>query len=541
MVARSLLELELSGQSLYLLDELISSLRTDNHTPANNSEQDARRRLIAYRKRSELVSEVFLSEVARVRAQCNQLTPIHILPVEILTQIFLLGATDDIRSFKSFPRFSTAISHVCQLWRDVSLSTPSLWTLFRPGLPRGLASRAKSVPRDLIAWHDPQNSPDVTPIRSSLSNMRSLRIVLPHNKTSFDLTPYMLGSAPNLSSLHISVKIVDRRFNECVGEIPTRPFEGRHHLLDVSISRCAIRWDSALFTRLRRLRLRRIPSTRRIRVRELLEILRACPDLEDLSLIKCGFQGDDSGEPLSTAMLPRLRNVLLISQRFIGTQGTLLSPVLAPESANINVRCSVIQNMDDLFRESLQTASPSNPSLLPLLETALSRCRRLTLGRVIAFGEIKFDILGDGITLSLGLGDQRVRQELEKLVSYLVRAPEIECLTVASMGASFAASLIRILRQLPRLRQLVFDTCWAECEDMIFSALADANWLHGIEEITLERSMGHHGPLLRLIQSRAFNAELTPIRKVTILNYEGDDSEGLGTLETYVDEFVHQQ
>lgn len=51
----------------------------------------------------------------------NQVAPIHRLPVELLREIFLLvHATGDLQS--------AAVSEVNQVWREVPLAMPKLWT-----------------------------------------------------------------------------------------------------------------------------------------------------------------------------------------------------------------------------------------------------------------------------------------------------------------------------------------------------------------------------------------------------------------------------
>ncbi|PIL22967.1 hypothetical protein GSI_15664 [Ganoderma sinense ZZ0214-1] len=61
----------------------------------------------------------------------NNMSPIHALPVELLTRIFQLGVDSesipDDRDHSALT-FEVSISHVCRHWRQVALHTPLLWT-----------------------------------------------------------------------------------------------------------------------------------------------------------------------------------------------------------------------------------------------------------------------------------------------------------------------------------------------------------------------------------------------------------------------------
>lgn len=59
------------------------------------------------------------------------MSPIHTLPIELLSRVFLLGMPD--HPYPEFPplhvpAFEVLVSHVCRHWRDVALHTQPLWT-----------------------------------------------------------------------------------------------------------------------------------------------------------------------------------------------------------------------------------------------------------------------------------------------------------------------------------------------------------------------------------------------------------------------------
>ncbi|TBU23258.1 hypothetical protein BD311DRAFT_731651 [Dichomitus squalens] len=82
----------------------------------------------------------------------NSMTPIHSLPVELLTRIFQLGVDSQPAPDDRDPcelTFEVTISHVCRHWRNVALHTPHLWTTihFRttPHMTRGNTYLARNA------------------------------------------------------------------------------------------------------------------------------------------------------------------------------------------------------------------------------------------------------------------------------------------------------------------------------------------------------------------------------------------------------------
>ncbi|KAI0357349.1 hypothetical protein OH77DRAFT_93605 [Trametes cingulata] len=59
------------------------------------------------------------------------MSPIHSLPVELLTRIFQLGVDSDPLpddQYPGEPTFEVLVSHVCRHWRQIAIHTPHLWT-----------------------------------------------------------------------------------------------------------------------------------------------------------------------------------------------------------------------------------------------------------------------------------------------------------------------------------------------------------------------------------------------------------------------------
>jgi hypothetical protein len=96
------------------------------------------------------------SRIQSLRTKRNELSPISILPPEILSKIFIL-----VRDLLSGRDPSTEaqlhshhapwirVGHVCHYWREFALSCPSLWSVpifTRPSLAQEMIQRSKMAP-----------------------------------------------------------------------------------------------------------------------------------------------------------------------------------------------------------------------------------------------------------------------------------------------------------------------------------------------------------------------------------------------------------
>ncbi|KDQ14051.1 hypothetical protein BOTBODRAFT_358377 [Botryobasidium botryosum FD-172 SS1] len=209
MVARSILESKLSTKSLCLLDELVQSLKEQDAAIGTDTlEESSYAYVEAERVRLDLAAEVLLLEVSRIRAKRNSFSPIDKLPFELLSRIFLIGALEDIEESAPLPSSSISASHVCHRWRQISLSTPSLWTHFRPQIRAEWASRAQGLPQDFLVFPENSKLEEVYyDCELSLRNMRSLRVclrALRGGRMAPDLSSCMSLPAPKLTFLQLT-------------------------------------------------------------------------------------------------------------------------------------------------------------------------------------------------------------------------------------------------------------------------------------------------------------------------------------------------
>ncbi|KAI0264872.1 hypothetical protein BC834DRAFT_237067 [Gloeopeniophorella convolvens] len=138
-----------------LLDENLAAMIPCNRDPEN------RRNLRA------VILEKVISTESRLRSlytQLNALTPVSLLPTELLARIFhLLRDSRDYDKDARLP-LSVAVTHVCRHWREVALSDSSLWSALRNSAPRcsqkwltEMLIRSKNAPLDIEVYEPHTN------------------------------------------------------------------------------------------------------------------------------------------------------------------------------------------------------------------------------------------------------------------------------------------------------------------------------------------------------------------------------------------------
>ncbi|KDQ12223.1 hypothetical protein BOTBODRAFT_418287 [Botryobasidium botryosum FD-172 SS1] len=251
----------MSQKSLRLLHDLIQSI--GDEVSVANGQSLQRQCIWEEEARFKAVSDVMLHEAARLRTKVNGLASVNAtLPNEILAYIFEFGALEDIEKRMHLPMFSRTVSHVCRLWRDVSLTSPALWTLFQPLLPPGVTSRAESLldfviqPRKTRAEYKPPGAPA---FGQQLLRARSLRLTIGGNLYRED---FQLMSSP---APHLTTLILRCHLGNNLSNLPGQLFAGHHPCLsEVAILRLAIPWSTFFPSNLRMLELVQISSEHQI-------------------------------------------------------------------------------------------------------------------------------------------------------------------------------------------------------------------------------------------------------------------------------------
>lgn len=264
------------------------------------------------------------------------------IPDELLSAIFHVAIQDFHDCYDAIFHAIT-ISHVCQRWRNVSLSTSSLWTVIVLTFPTNrnqflrtidCLSRSRSRPLHLyMDFRDPAWSWDETSHSFGWKNMENvMRLILPYahrwQKVElltdtwapiFTFLSYTsrIKSAPMLQDVLLSrcnafFAAKGELFRPSTMKHPISWFGGGsafHSLRRVSLAGVHVDWANSGLSDLLELEFKYHASEVMPTLHEFCDIISACPELERLSILGWGPQIDVNIVPKQrTLYLPRLRN-----------------------------------------------------------------------------------------------------------------------------------------------------------------------------------------------------------------------------------------
>ncbi|KIK69510.1 hypothetical protein GYMLUDRAFT_33880 [Collybiopsis luxurians FD-317 M1] len=237
-------------------------------------------------------------------------SPIHRLPNELLASIFVIGV---LRLGDENPVMVPALMLVCRYWAEVVLNTPVLWSKISVSphdsleKARRKLSRSKSCPLDISITFGPRldhlntvteqviHAMDL--FRPALWRTRSFSLSVPTRPQAHAALSRCQEDAPLLESLSIQIH---RSQDDHYTSPPLPLFRGHTpRLRSCSLTSFNFGWDTRLVSRLRVLKLGGyfngfVPSPAK-----LLEILRQCPELEELALRNMSDVDSDSCYPSS--------------------------------------------------------------------------------------------------------------------------------------------------------------------------------------------------------------------------------------------------
>ncbi|TCD62754.1 hypothetical protein EIP91_006452, partial [Steccherinum ochraceum] len=197
----------------------------------------------------------------------NTLLPACRLPPEILALIFQLyitsvhGALSRTTEAQAPFEWIAGVTHTCQYWREVALSTPMLWTFVtvahcRPELIEAFVQRSKAAPLVVDAAVGLKHMPDALSARLSLlhrvfDRIERLRVELPCALYG-DLFPQIPASTPSsLLQLFLGLPGMDEDIREqsrfpLVENVlvPPHTISSLQHL---DAYNYAVKWDSCGF------------------------------------------------------------------------------------------------------------------------------------------------------------------------------------------------------------------------------------------------------------------------------------------------------
>jgi hypothetical protein len=316
----------------------------------------------------EIIVEDILMTLRRLH---NRLTPVHKLPLELLSTIF--ESTNDVDLACDNTRTSFNISHVCQNWRETAIRCPRLWSKIKMSAGSPLAhelclERSGNVPlvvtiRVPSEWEDPDDRID-----SAIPRNIQLLAPQPERILSIDLDSplertfffsHLDFSVPSLERFSCTTWVADGWKDKPT--FPSSLFNGHMPSLKTVVF-AGVPWkDLGPFRNLTDIRISG-SSSERLKKPDFSQVLQRSPLLEHLEVR--GYFPDD-GDTLIA--LPRLKSLSLLDTyscfflSYLDTPGIQQLTILDPYPSTV-----VIPNNPFL---------PNDPSRLPITQ----RLRQLAI------------------------------------------------------------------------------------------------------------------------------------------------------------------
>ncbi|KAG8908118.1 hypothetical protein FRB99_000146 [Tulasnella sp. 403] len=255
-------------------------------------------------------------ELAKTCRQRNAAIPVMRLPVEIFMIIFTYAALRPPDVAYPFPDDGLTklarLTQVCSQWNSIINDHPSLWTTIgarnHPRLTSKALTKSGHLPLRVLLGAGSTDHVVTAPewresfaleVGRHLDRWQSVEV---RSNSRNTLVPLESVQAPSLTTLRISYT---PWFPETLF-LPQDLFRGgAPQLVDVSITRLVMRWDSpVLFTNLRRLSLTAYPVG--LTFQHLVRILRQSPTLTHLHLVDLCFPPGSFENPPVSIDLPEL-------------------------------------------------------------------------------------------------------------------------------------------------------------------------------------------------------------------------------------------
>ncbi|KDQ10649.1 hypothetical protein BOTBODRAFT_190312 [Botryobasidium botryosum FD-172 SS1] len=238
------------------------------------------------------------------------------------------------------------IARVCKSWREVALDTPSLWTQIGPSsAPFINTFLARSGSELLDIYWEPTKLPGPTDASGrtdlAISFLQPLRDHV-HRLHTLDIwaTPlsvyqqYLTSPAPNLEGIYASNGMGSVHIEPL--DAPDVLFQGHTpRLRELVLGRICISLDSPIFANLIGLRIEDVAYTRS-KLSHLVQVLNACPALEQFQLTNVHFQSA-SPTPATQANLSCLKS-LSLHEICLNAVRYILASVIIPPTACLSLR-----------------------------------------------------------------------------------------------------------------------------------------------------------------------------------------------------------
>ncbi|KAE9397050.1 hypothetical protein BT96DRAFT_860443 [Gymnopus androsaceus JB14] len=286
--------------------------------------------------------------IRKLRSRRNSLVPISKLPAEILCAIFMFIPTHGPTPLRYRWHWIT-ITHISHLWRTISLNCPELWStpdFTKPNLASEMIKRSKMAPLNIEvtsnSWLTPWVLKTVGESLKQITRINEIHLLASRNNMD-KLLSGINYPAPLLGTLILD--LTDYYLSERY--IIPQDFlaDDASRLYHIDLTGCHLRWDSSLLRNLAYFKVRN-PGPPAPTLDQLLSVLTAMPQLEELDLEKClpkSLPGNTSTNATgkSRITLPNLRNLRITGA--LEECVTFLEHVHIPTAATTHVRATCSQ------------------------------------------------------------------------------------------------------------------------------------------------------------------------------------------------------
>ncbi|KAG9042299.1 hypothetical protein FS837_011036 [Tulasnella sp. UAMH 9824] len=299
MDSEEVIRARVSGLSAQILE----MLRLSQSLPDPNTPRDCILNEIAAR---QLIFAEVQSQISDLKTRQNELLPVHHLPVEILAIILSTALSP-----WGYHRKRTSLLLVCRTWANVINTNPStFWTTLSSDDPPGqhdrLLQMARRMPVNIHIDFYATNPASLRNLREDLLSKRlAFRevVFVGSNSSLADelLASCLFGPAPYLQSLDLTI-YGGKTIGVDESDSPEVPMNSvsAPNLRNVRLYGVSLPWDAAILRGLRSLSLEDLGSSRSNTnpptLKELVEIIRGCPDLRCLTLQGTTLRLDDQGK-----------------------------------------------------------------------------------------------------------------------------------------------------------------------------------------------------------------------------------------------------
>ena len=293
------------------------------------------------------VAKQFLhTQLARLKA----LTPISVLPPEVLARVFHFLVFEDPACSREQNLGRIRATHVCRFWRQVALDDSSLWaTIFsgfsaNPELISEMLARSRSAPLNIDIHLDGTSGREVLRMfPPHLSHTRELRLHGPSMFHTGGIRGIYSREAPALEHFELRVPVKSPITLRDLGG--TTLFKGRApRLRTFSLSQVLIPWSlipRGQLTRLKIVLFKEASITDILScgdLDQLIDLLVNCPGLEVLALGRCLPSQLAQFPHDQTIHLPCLSRLFLVGSSSRITN--LMKMLKLPSSTRLHLRCT---------------------------------------------------------------------------------------------------------------------------------------------------------------------------------------------------------